>query len=63
MNPDPEPLRDQLNKIRRAQPGLGRESFAREREDLVGQLVRAPRPGPGRHQPRQSAASNAAAAS
>ena len=55
MNPDPEPLGDQLNKIRRAQRRIGCEPLAREREHLVGQLVRAPRARACRHQPRQPA--------
>jgi hypothetical protein len=61
MNPDPEPLSDQLDEIRRAQPGIGREPPAGEREDLVGQLVRAPRTRACRDQPGQPASSAAAA--
>ena len=41
---------------RRAQRRIRCAPLARERDDLVGELVRPPRPGPGRHQPGQPAA-------
>ena len=55
MDPDPEPLGDQLNKIRRAQRRVGREPLTSERKDLVGQLMRARRTRARWHQPGQPA--------
>ena len=50
--PGPRTAPRSTRQVRRAQPGIGREPFAREHEHLVGQLVRAPRPRACRHQPR-----------
>src|SRR5450755_4570920 len=53
MHVHPEPVGDGAGQLRPAGHRIGGPGLPGERHHLVGQLVRPPRPGPGRHQTRQ----------
>ena len=56
MHTHPEALGEHLDQLARAQRGILFQTLARERHDLIGQLVRAPRTRTRGHQRRQPAA-------